>query len=162
MTKVVEFVAEDLPENHSRRVIRTMSQETFIQRYGSGTLGKSARLGFNVYEAYLSERTRFEFGCGFIIVPRSRVTYSDIKLVPSHALTELGWHAERMIELRPFWSDTFVCKQFEVEFGDGTIHEGAGILVAQTSAPWVPNGYMILSIVAPNVGGKYMAAINPF
>ena len=76
------------------------------------------------------------------------MTYSDIKLVPSHALTELGWHAERMIELRASEGDEFVCKQFEVEYVDGRIRQGAGILLKETSCAWVLQGFMIYTIVA--------------
>lgn len=162
MTKVVDFIAEDLPASHPRRLMRTMSQDEFVTAYGSGTLNKSAKLGFNIYDAYLQERARFEFGTGFEIIQRSRVTYCDIKLVPCQAMTELGWHAERMIELRPFESDDFICKSFEIEYSDGKIKTGAGILVWETSAPWVPAGYMVLSVVAEQKNGVYKSATNPF
>lgn len=162
MTKIVAYNEKDLYLDHPRVLLRNLSKKEFIDKYGSGTLRKSEKLGFNIDEAYLQERTKFEFGQGFIIIQRSRVTYSDIKLVPSKALTELGWHAERMIEMRPFNSDVFVCKQFEVEFGNGKKKEGAGILVVTTSANWIPNGFMVLSIVAEQKRGKFLDAINPF
>lgn len=162
MTKIVQYVEKDLNENHPRRKIRDMLREDFIEEFGSGTLRKSNKLGFDIQEAYLQERVRFEFGFGFEVIQRSRVTYSDIKLVPSQSLTELGWHAERMIELRPFESDMFLCKQFEVEYSDGSIRQGAGILVKETSCFWIPQGYMVFSIVAEKKDGKYLSAINPF
>lgn len=162
MTHTVAYHEKDLPADHTRRVLRDLSTEAFIESHGSGTLRKSARLGFNIQEAYLQERAQVEFGAGFEVVPGSRVTYSDLKLVPAAALTELGWHAERMIEMRPFESDKFLCKQFEVEYADGRIREGAGILVEQTSAKWVPQGHMVFAIVAEKVNGKYQPAQNPF
>lgn len=162
MTKIVNSSPNDISQEHLRYKIRHLSQDEFISQYGSGTLRKSAKLGFNIYETYLQERARFEFGQGFECVVRSRVTYSDIKLVPSKSLTELGWHAERMIEMTPFASDTFLCKQFEVEYADNKVKEGAGILVWETSAPWIPQGYTILSIVSVRKDGKYLDAINPF
>lgn len=162
MTAVIDYCENDLPETHARRVLRNMSMEDFIDKLGSGTLRKSARLGFNVQEAYLQERAQVEFGSGFEVVPSSRVTYSDIKLIPCAALTELGWHAERMMEMSPFESDQFVCKQFEIEYANGRIREGAGILVRKTSAPWVPKGQMVIAIVAERVNGQYQSAVNPF
>lgn len=162
MTKIVEYTEKDLVNSHPRRLIRDLSQEEFIEKYGSGTLKKSKKLGFDIQEAYLKERTRFEFGQGFECIARSRVTYSDIKLVSCQGLTELGWHAERMIELRPFESDVFICKQFEVEYAEGHIKEGAGILVWETTASWIPKGFMILSIVVKKEKGSYQQAINPF
>jgi hypothetical protein len=162
MTKFVSYTPNDLPPAHPRRMLREMDKSTFMHAYASGTLAKSARLGFDIHDAYIQERTQLEFGAGFEIVPRSRVTYSDIKLIPSAALTELGWHAERMIELRPFESDAFVCKQIEVSYADGRIREGAGILVEQTSAKWVPAGHMVLALVAERLKGQYASALNPF
>lgn len=162
MTKIVNYLEQDLDSQYLRRQLRDMSKEEFIEKWGSGTLRKSNKLGFDVQEAYWQERVRFEFGAGFEIIQRSRVTYSDIKLVSSQALTELGWHTERMIELRPFESDKFVCKQFEVEYADGKIRQGAGILVKETSCSWIPQGYMVFCIVTEKKEGKYMNAINPF
>lgn len=162
MTKIVEFAEADLAVDHPRRKLRELTRDAFIENYGSGTLRKSARLGFNVQDVYLRERAQLEFGYGFEVVPRSRVTYTDIKLVSCAAMTELGWHAERMIEMRPFESDTFVCKTFEVEFADGRKKEGVGILVWQTSAAWIPQGSMALAIVAERRNGAYESACNPF
>lgn len=161
MTMIVEMKHE-LPENHPRIQLRTMSKEEFIEKWGSGTLRKSHKLGFDVNDAYLNERVKFEFGIGFEIIQRSRVTYSDIKLVSCQSLTELGWHAERMIELRAFSADEFVCKQFDIEYADGKIKQGAGLLVLITSAPWVPNGYIIFSVISERRNNQYLPAINPF
>ena len=162
MTQMVDFIEDDIAEIFPRRQLRCLSQQEFIEQYGSGTLRKSQKLGFNIQEAYLKERVRFEFGHGFEILPRSRITYSAIKLESCQAITELGWHAERMIEMRPFASDSFICKQFEVEYANEKIREGAGILVEKTSAPWLPAGYMIFCIVTEKKHGIYQSAINPF
>lgn len=162
MTKIVQYVEKDLSEVHPRRQLRDMSKEDFINQCGSGTLRKSQKLGFDIQEAYLQERVRLEFGTGFEVIQRSRVTYSDIKLISSQALTELGWHAERMIELRAFESDKFICKQFEIEYADGRVRQGAGILITESSCSWIPQGFMIYCIVAEKKDGKYLSAINPF
>lgn len=161
MTTLVSYTEHDLVD-HPRRTLRDMSKEQFIDLWGSGTLRKSHKLHFDTQEAYLLERVRMEFGAGFEAIQRSRVTYSDIKLVSCAALTELGWHAERMIELRAFESDEFVCKQFDVEYANGRVRQGAGILVRETSCPWLPKGYMVLSIVTEKHNGVYLDAINPF
>jgi len=34
--------------------------------------------------------------------------------------------------------------------------------VKETSCSWIPQGYMVFSIVAEKKDGKYLAAINPF
>lgn len=161
-TNVTQYLPEDLPENHPRRKLRDLTMDEFIEKWGSGTLRKSKKLGFNIQEAYLKERARFEFGEGFEIVFSSRVTYSDIKLVSCQGMTELGWHAERMIELRPFESDVFQCKQFDISYEDNTKKIGAGIIVWSTSASWIPKGMIVLSVLTEQVNGKYQPAINPF
>lgn len=162
MTQRTDYLSSDLQPSHPRRAFRDLSQADFIQSFGSGTLRKSHRLGFDVHEAYLRERTQMEWGQGFEIIPRSRVTYSDLKLIASSSLTELGWHAERMIELRPFESDIFVCKQLDIEYANGHCKHGAGILLTHTSAPWIPKGFMIFSMVCEFLNGSYLPARNPF
>ena len=61
-----------------------------------------------------------------------------------------------------FWKWCFVCKQFEIEYADGKIKEGAGILVKETSCSWIPQGFMVYSVVAEKHGGQFKDAINPF
>lgn len=162
MLKIVDYLPQDLPPEHSRRKLRDLSMDEFIENYGSGTLRKSKKLGFGVQEAYLAERTKFEFGEGFKIAYASRVAYNDIHLVPCQGMTELGWHAERMIELRPFESDVFVCKNIDVEFSEKERLVGAGIIVKETSAKWIPKGFAIFAVVTVLNNGKYQPAINPF
>lgn len=162
MLEVVDYVDGDLPATHPRRALRDMSMEEFIEKWGSGTLRKSQKLGFNVREAYLKERARFEFGEGFMIIQRSYVAYTDVNLVSCQGMTELGWHAERMIQLRPFESDKFLCKQIDVDMGESGRIVGAGIIVSKTSAKWIPLGYSVFSVVTEFKNGKYSPAINPF
>jgi hypothetical protein len=162
MTTSVSYNERDIFEGHPRRKIRDMSQADFIENLGSGTLRKSHKLGFDIQDVYLQERTRFEFGLGFEIIQRSRVTYTDIKLVSHQAMTELGWHAERMIEMRPFDSDKFVCKQLDIEYPNEVKKQGYGIFVAETSCPWLPKGFIIFSLVVEVKNGKILDSINPF
>ena len=142
-------------------VLRNMSFEDFILNFGSGTLSKSYKLGMNVNDEYFAQRVRFEFGNSFEILHSSRITYSALKLTPCFPLTELGWHAERMIELRNFEEDVFKVKYLTAEYPDGTIKEGAGIIV-QTPAPWLPKGVFIFAFVSLKVNGVFQEAINPF
>ena len=160
----VEYTLQDLDESHPRRTLRDMDKQTFIDKYGSGTLRKSQKLGFDITDAYLNERVKFEFGNGFQICYSSRFSYNDIKLIPCEAMTELGWHAERMIEIRPFESDIFKCKEIDVDFEGGERIQGIGIVLMETSAQWIPNGYSVFSIVSTfnKETKQYMKAINPF
>ena len=162
MLKIVDYLSGDLPEGNHRRKLRDLTMDEFIEKMGSGTVRKSKRLGFDVRDAYLAERAKFEFGEGFRIAPHSRVAYNDVRLVPCQGMTELGWHAERMIELRPFESDVFVCKTIDVEYDSNNRVVGAGIIVKETSAKWIPKGYAVFSIVTELKDGKYLPAINPF
>lgn len=161
-TRFVEYSPLDLPEDHPRRRLRELSQDEFIQQYGSGTLRKSHKLGFDVRKAYLQERTRFEFGQGFELIQRSRLVYQDPKLEPSQGITELCWHLERMITLRPFESDVFEPKYLEVTYPDESIKHSHGIFVHFTSAKWIPPGYIAIAHVVPVLNGKLGSAINPF
>ena len=148
-TRIVAYSPLDLPENHPRRRLRDLTQAEFIQQYGSGTLRKSNSLGFDVREAYLQERVRLEFGQGFELIQRSRLVYQDPKLAACQGITELCWHLERMITLRPFESDVFVPKYLEVTYADDSVKHSYGIFVHYTSAKWIPPGYIAIAHVAP-------------
>ena len=157
IVKISENERSTLPENFIK--MREMSINDWISKYGSGTLQKSQKLGFDVYDKYLEERVKFEFGFGFEILPKSYLTVSDIKLVSASALTELGWHLERMIEIRPYESDWFLAKYIQL----GTDNrQGGCILLKETSASWIPKGMMVFAMVAPFDNGKYLEAVNPF
>jgi hypothetical protein len=134
----------------ARRVgVRTMSDEAFVEHHASGTLRKNKRIGMAWREQYLSERTAYEFGWCFECLPRSRVTFGDAYTEgDEHAITEAGWHIERYLELAVFPEDQFEAKYLNVEYKDGVVREGIGIIVRQTSAPWVPGGHLVFAIVA--------------
>lgn len=131
-----------------RVALRRMSADEWVDRYASGTLRKNKRVGMSWRPQYLEERTAFEFGWTFWCVQRSRVTFGDaITEQDNHAVTEAGWHIDRYIALSVFPEDRFEAKYVQVE-QDGGRREGIGIVVRQTSAPWVPEGYIVFAIVA--------------
>lgn len=134
----------------ARRVaVRTMSAEDFVERHASGTLRKNKRLGMVWREQYLHERVSYEFGWTFECQPRSRVTFGDAYTEGDEkAITEAGWHIERYLELSVFPEDRFETKYVNVEYKDGTQREGIGIVVRETSAPFVPAGHLVFAIVA--------------
>ena len=132
-----------------RLAIRTMDAEAFIDRHASGTLRKNRRLGMVWREQYLEERVAYEFGWEFQCLPRSRVTFGDAYTEGDvAALTEAGWHIERYIEMREFPEDHIETKYLNVEYKDGAVREGVGMIVRQTSAPWIPSGHIVFAIVA--------------
>jgi hypothetical protein len=129
--------------------IRTMEAEAFVEKHASGTLRKNRRLGMVWREQYLEERVAYEFGWEFQCLPRSRVTFGDAYTEGDvSAITEAGWHIERYIELLPFPEDKLETKYVNVEYKDGSTREGIGMIVRQTSAPWVPGGHIVFAIVA--------------
>jgi hypothetical protein len=135
----------------ARRVaIRTMDAEEFVERHASGTLRKNKRLGMVWRDQYLHERVAYEFGWEFECLPRSRVTFGDAYTEgDTPALTEAGWHIERYLELSLFPEDRFETKYINVEYKDGETKEGVGIVVRQTSTPWLPGGQLVFAIIAP-------------
>ena len=145
--------------------IRAMKAEEFIENHGSGTLRKNKRVGFHWRSQYHDERTAYEFGWGFRVIPASRLTYNDpITEGDNHSVTEAGWHIERYLNMSVFPEDEFECKYIIVEFGDGKREEGIGILVRRTSAAWIPGGHIVYAIVAKfdPVRKVFLPAENPF
>jgi hypothetical protein len=144
--------------------LRQMEADEFVERHASGTLRKNKRLGMVWREQYLAERVAYEFGWEFECLPRSRVTFGDAYTEGDEpAITEAGWHIERYLELSPFPEDRFETKYVNVEYKDGRVREGIGIIVRQTSAPWVPGGHLVFAIVAgfDPATRRWLEARNP-
>jgi hypothetical protein len=129
--------------------VRTMDADSFVERHASGTLRKNKRLGMVWREQYLGERVAYEFGWEFECLPRSRVTFGDAYTEgDTPAITEAGWHIERYLELCVFPEDELEAKYLNVEYKDGRTREGIGLVLRQTSAPWIPGGHLVFAIVA--------------
>ena len=153
------------PALKRRLAVRLIDAETFIENHASGTLRKNKRIGMAWNAQYLEERVVYEFGWEFECQPRSRVTFGDAySEQDAHAVTEAGWHIERYKELWPFPEDYFEAKYVNVEYGDGRRREGIGIIVRQTSAPFIPKGHLVFAIVAEfdPLAKRWRDAKNPF
>ena len=151
-TKVVQqtYCAPLEDRIQERLRIRHLDAEEFIERHASGTLRKNKRLGMCWQDQYLTERVAYEFGWEFTHAPRSRVTVGDAYTEGDcAALTEAGWHIERYQTLSLWPDDVYSAKYLQVEERDGSRHEGVGIIVEQTSAPFVPKGHLVYALVAP-------------
>lgn len=159
-------IKESLPDGIKKRIeIRFLSENDWIERHASGTLRKNKRLGFTYRSQYLHERVAYEFGWTFNLVPTSRVlwgapfTEGDCK-----PITEAGWFAERYINLCIFSEDYFEVKYINITNPDDTITEGVGLIVRQTSAPWIGTNNSLYCIIAEfdNKTKKWLDARNPF
>lgn len=150
-TRVIEMSAAVRASDVLRKRVeqRLMDADSFVEKHASGTLRKNKRLGMAWRDQYLHERTAWEFGWVFECLPRSRVTFGDAFTEGDNkALTEAGWHIERYIEQSLFPEDRFETKYVNVEYKDDKKREGVGIIVRETSAPFVPAGCIVFAIVA--------------
>jgi hypothetical protein len=141
-----------------------LDEDGWIQAHASGTLRKNKSVGFSYRTQYLQERIAYQFGYGFNILPRSKVTFGDpITEGDNHSVTEAGWHIERYINTRLLPEDHYEAKYITAEESDGP-HEGIGIVVRETTAQWVPTGHIIYAIIAEfdKTAGTYKPATNPF
>lgn len=147
-----------------RSMIRSMPENEWIEEHASGTLRKNKRIGFSYRLQYLAERVAYEFGYGFEILPRSKIAFGDpLTEENCGAITEAGWHIERYINMDIF-GDYMEAKYIYATERDGKVTEGLGIIVRETSAPWVPAGHIIFAIIAEfdTVKKVWKDAINPF
>lgn len=165
-TKKVTLSMPSLEERLGKRIkIRNMSADEFVESHASGTLRKNKRIGMAWKSQYLHERVAYEFGYGFECIPRTRITVGNpITEEDSHSITEAGWHIERYQNMSIFPEDTYSCKYLQVEYPDSSRREGIGILVEQTSAPFIPEGHTVYSLIAEYdpQKHKWKEAINPF
>ncbi len=166
-TNIIPITEELLNVKSLKRRInlRTMDAEDWIQNHASGTLRKNKKLGMSWKSQYLEERVAYEFGWGFEVLPKSRVSFGDaISEGDCHSVTEAGWHIERYMEMSIFPEDVFECKHIDVEYHDGVTKTGIGIITRQTSASFIPSGHIVFAIVAQydKVKKEWLDAENPF
>ena len=139
------------PAMTSRVAMRTKSADAWIEDHASGTLRKNKRIGFKWKSQYLHERICYEFGWLFESMPASYVTFNDpITEGDCHAITEAGWHIERGLTMWPFPEDVFETKYIEVSDDKEATKKraGVGVIVKQTSAPFVPESHLVFALIA--------------
>lgn len=120
-----------------------------VYQHASGTLRKNRRLGFAWKQHYLDERVCFEFGWTFESIPRTRV----LSGVPNtegdcHSVTEAGWFIDRYMAMNVMGDQITPC-YLNVEYPDGTIRQGIGMIVDPQDRPsWLPGGHVVFAIVS--------------
>jgi hypothetical protein len=165
-TNVVPIGQGSLEERLQNRIaIRKMGADEFVNKHASGTLRKNKSLGMAWRSQYLHERVAYEFGWEFECLPRSRIMFGDAYTEGDcSAITEAGWHIERYMNLNIFPEDKIEAKYIHVEYPCGERKEGIGMIIRETSAPFIPAGNLVYSIVAEydTKKEKWKKANNPF
>jgi hypothetical protein len=147
-------------------VIRNMAYDEWVCNYASGSLQKAKKLGFSFRPLYLEERVAHEFGWGFKIAPRSRLTFGDALMEGDNSsLTETVWHSCRIIDRNQFPdSDVYEVKYinaYESDIKEASAYEGVGLILRQTSAKWLPTGHIVYAIIAEWKNNRWERAQNP-
>ncbi len=164
-TKIIFDVPTKSSPIYRRALARFMSEEDFIENHASGTLRKNKRLGFDYKKQYLHERIAFDFGYGFECLHETHINWGAAPTEGDcSSITEAGWHVDRY-QFFAFPGDTFEVKYLKIHDGaTNTEREGVGLIIRRTSAPYVPTGYVVFSLIAQvdTRAHEYMNAINPF
>jgi hypothetical protein len=157
-TKIVPLSKQSKKLPKKRLEIRTMSNEDFMLKHGSGTSNKSSRIGYRVGDFVYSERLAYEFGHEFQSMPSSQVTFNDVLAYGDcSAITESGWYTERLFSMNIFDEDKYIAKYVICEERDGKRTEGIAVILRQTSAQWVRKGHVVFAIIAKYKKGKKKA-----
>lgn len=130
---------------------RHMPKDDFIEKHGSGTLRKNTRLGMKTKSHYIEERVAFEFGYGFVCDYASRIEIGPaVSEGDCKASTEVGWHVHRMQELAKvtFPHDRYRVCHIRHSPAEDEPWEGMGVVLEQTSAPFIPRGQVVFAIIA--------------
>ena len=164
-TKVVPVPEALLTDCSERRNLRRMSDEEFLENHASGTCRKSTLLGFRTKDFLRAERIAWEFGHGFEALPTTRVTFNDaIAYGDEKAITECCWYAERHITISRsiFPEDVYEVKYIHITEERGE-REGVGLILKQTSYPFIPSGFVVLAVIAEydKQNHLFKPAINP-
>jgi hypothetical protein len=158
-TRIVDM-CQDLPPRMTS--IRTDSEEAWISAHASGSLRKQRLLGMRYRDLYIHERIAYTLGYGWEVLKTSRVTFNDaLAEGDSRPHTEMAWHAERTISLNPYPEDVYQVKYLIIEDEGGKRREGVGMILSQTSIPWIPSGSIVLTLISEYKNGHWEPAINP-
>lgn len=136
-----------------------LEKNTWIERFGSGTLKYAHELGTATHDLYLQERIAFTYGLYFQSQPKTRVTTGvPLAVGDCHAFTEAMWCVRRRRALAPgeFSLPVWICLH-----EDTLCVSGLGVLL-DTPPVWLPCSRVILAIVAPaSKNGEYSGIVNP-
>lgn len=143
-------------------LFRLLDQDNWIENYGSSTLKRAKKLGASFKNLYLEERIAWEWGLNFKGVPKSRITFGDPYTEGDcHFITEGQWIADRYIIRSPFLEDLFEWKYIIVsDTNSNKLEEGLGLILRETTAQFIPSGYIIYAIIVTVENHKY-TSVNP-
>lgn len=139
-------ISPSCPADHHRR----MKNDEFLAKYASGTLRHGAALGFQHLDMLRYERLAFEFGRNWDTAPRSRVTWGRVNITSdTKVLTELVWDFRRLLAMSRFPEDRFEVAYISYTDRDGEVHKGAGVILRESSIPFIADGQVVFCIAAP-------------
>ncbi len=166
-TRIVPFSAAVLnsPALAGRIALRQAHYRDWIREHGSSCLRKAERNGAGFKKQLAHERVAHEFGWTYEAQFATRVLYGRLQSEEdSPPVTETFWHVDRLRVLNIFPEDIYEAKYIHVDVGKPTARQGAGIILRQTSAPWVPRGHLVFAFIAlfNDKTGDFEAAQNPF
>jgi len=171
-TKIVPLKVTDLSNGlkfqhlmRSTPIKEWLNDQNLASRL-SGTLRKNSRLGFKYLSQLEHEAICQVLGYGFESMQSSYITFNDpVTEGDCHALTEVGWHFDRLLHIHPFDEDRFELKYINIQDINGNIErQGVGIIVRETSIQWIRSGTLVFSLLAEynSKDKKWSECINPF
>ncbi len=166
-TRIVPLSPEVLasPALAGRIALRKMPFREWIREHGSSTLRKGERNGAGIKKLLSHERVAHEFGWTFEVEFATRLLYGRLlDEGDCPPITETFWFVDRMRVMNVFPEDVYEAKYIHIDVGKPTARQGAGIILRQTSAPWVPRGHLVFALIASfnPATGDFEDAQNPF
>ena len=161
-TEKVELSKNSMKLNERILSIRTMSNDEFINKHGSGTLRDNKELGFVHSIQCLSERLAYTFGYGFEAFKPDKVLFNkSISECDESAYTIAGRWFKAYNAKKIFEEDHFEIKYVAIKDSQGSIEwEGIGIIVRETSANFIPNNIFVIAKVVVYKNGQWQKPVN--
>lgn len=132
----------------------------------SGTVRKNSRLGFKYLDQLRVEALAQTLGWIFESIPSTYVTLGEpISEGDCKAITEVGWHADRLISLNPYEEDIYTLKYIIVQDAECNVErEGLGLVLEQTSIQWIGAGRICFALLTEynKETRKWSECENPF
>ena len=150
-----------------------LNKEDFIEKFGSGTLQKSYKMGLKCHDHFIDEWLAFYVGYEFEALPETRITTGHvISEGDCKAITELLWFNQVANERLKLMAEGLGLKPpkvepryINIEYAPGDKLEGIGLVFTEKGflLKYISDSKMVFAITCKcNSMGEYENSKSPF
>ena len=160
----VDAIAQADPQFKELLGLRFVPDDVFIAQYGSDYLKHAKATGIGCRDLCLAERVRFVFGRPFECLPSTQVMKGRQIAIEGYDQVAEATSLINKLRVHSFLGDTYDPCFLDASYRDGTKKLGFGVIVKETSAHFIPRGYVVFVIITEYDGTdhSWKPVVNPF